>query len=220
MITTINLQNNSKALIFFSKAALLEKTKYKLKYKKGRYIMNDVINNIFERRTIRKYTDEAINDDILQQLYEVIESTQSWANTQCWEVVNVKNPEIRKRLQETLPSTNSAYSAIVNAPVLLALCGKKGVSGKINGSMVSKHGDWFMHDLGLVTQNICLAAHSLGLGTVVVGWFDHEKANEILDAPPEIEIVTLLPIGYRNQKGIVPKHKPISSFLHIDTFKS
>ncbi len=177
-----------------------------------------MINNILERRTIRKYSDESISDKILGQLYKVIESTQSWANTQCWELVNVQNPEIRKRLQESVPSNNPSYSAIVNAPVLFALCAKKGTSGVIDGTMVSKHGDWFMYDLGLATQNFCLAAHSLGLGSVVVGWFDHDKANTILDTPPEIEVVTLIPVGYRNQKGSKPKHKPVESFLHVDKF--
>ena len=88
----------------------------------------------------------------------------------------------------------------------------------IGGTMTSKFGDWFMYDLGLATQNLCLAAHSLGLGSVVVGWFDHNKTGTILKTPPDVEVVTLIPMGYRNQKGSVPKHKPIASFLHVDTF--
>ena len=180
--------------------------------------MNDVIRNIFERRTIRKYSDESVTDAVLQQLYAVVESTQSWANTQCWELVNVRDPQIRNQLQTSVPSQNPTYAAIVNAPVLFALCARKGLSGKIGDKMVSKFGDWFMYDLGLATQNLCLAAHSLGLGAVVVGWFDHNKADAILNTPPGVEVVTLLPIGYRNQKGSVPQHRPIASFLHIDTF--
>ena len=76
-----------------------------------------------------------------------------------------------------------------------------------------------MYDLGLMTQNLCLAAHSLGLGTVVVGWFDQARADEILNSPQDIEVVSLLPMGFRNQKGSVPKHKPMDSCLHTDTFR-
>lgn len=180
--------------------------------------MNDVINTMFERRTIRKYTDQPIPDETMQQLYEVIESTQSWANTQCWEVVNVIDPEIRKHLQETMPQQNPAYRAIVNAPALLVLCAKKGVSGTIGGTMASKHGDWYMYDLGIATQNLCLAAHSLGLGTVVVGWFDHDKVEKVLNVPTNTEVVSMIPLGYRNQTGSIPKHKPIASFVHVDSY--
>ncbi|WP_031482416.1 nitroreductase family protein [Maridesulfovibrio frigidus] len=180
--------------------------------------MNEVINNMFERRTIRKYTDETVTDETLEQLYKVMESTQSWANTQCWEVVNVVDPEIREQLQATLPKQNPAYRATVDAPVLFALCAKKGTSGMIGDSMPTIHADWYMYDLGLMTQNLCLAAHSLGLGTVVVGWFDHNKCNEILNVPEGTEIVSIIPMGYRNQKGAMPKHKPFASFVHTDKF--
>lgn len=180
--------------------------------------MNAVINTIFERRTIRKYSNESVTDATLQQLYAVVESTQSWANTQCWELIDVRDPQIRKQLQTSVPIQNPSYAAIVNAPVLFALGARKGLSGMIGGAMVSKFGDWFLYDLGLATQNLCLAAHSLGLGSVVVGWFDHDKADKILNTPSGVEVVILLPIGYRNQKGSLPKHKPIASFLHVDTF--
>ena len=180
--------------------------------------MNEVIKNMFERRTIRKYTDQPVTDEVLQQLYEVVESTQSWSNTQCWELVNVADPELRKQIQATLPTRNPSSMAIVNAPVLLAICAKKGLSGKIGEDMPSKHGDWYMFDLGLATQNLCLSAHSLGLGSVVVGWFDIDKVEEILKAPSDVEVVALMPLGYRNQKGSVPTHKPVASFMHTDTF--
>lgn len=180
--------------------------------------MNEVVRNAFSRRTIRKYTSEPIPDAMLRQLYEIIESTQSWANTQCWEIVRVCDPEIRQQLRTAVPKQNPAFHAIVDAPELFAICARKGVSGMINGESVSRYGDWFMYDLGIVTQNMCLAAHSLGLGTVVVGWFDHAEADRILHAPPDIEVVTLIPMGFRDQKGVVPRHKTVASFLHTDRF--
>lgn len=181
--------------------------------------MNEVINTMNERRTIRKYTDQEVSDETMNTLYKVIEGTQSWANSQCWEVVEVRDPERRKGLQNIVPKKNPAYMAIVNAPKLLVLCARKGQSGTIGTSeMVTKHGDWYMYDLGLVTQNLCLAAHSLGLGTVVVGWFDPDKAEEIIEAPEGVDVVSIIPMGYRNQKGVMPKHKPFEQFVHIDSF--
>ena len=180
--------------------------------------MNPVIENIMDRRTIRKYTDQPVTDETMQELYKVIESTQSWANTQCWEIVDVRDPALRKQLQSALPGKNPSHKAIAEAPKLLAVCARKGRSGLIDDKIANKHGDWYMYDLGLMTQNLCLAAHSLGLGTVVVGWYDLEAAEGILNCPDDVEVVTLIPMGYRAQKGHVPPHRPVSEFVHTNTF--
>lgn len=169
--------------------------------------MNPTIQTMMERRSIRKYTDQPVTDETMQELYKVIEGTQSWGNTQCWEIVNVQDESLRKQLQTTVPSKNPSYKAIADAPKLLALCARKGRSGYIEDNIDSKHGDWYMYDLGLMTQNLCLAAHSLGLGTVVVGWYDIAAAESILSCPDDVELVNLIPMGYRAQKGHVP---PIS----------
>ncbi|MCG8531627.1 MAG: nitroreductase family protein [Desulfovibrionales bacterium] len=181
--------------------------------------MNDVITAIQERRTIRKYTDEPISEETRRTLFEAIESTQSWNNTQCWEIVDVQDPELRKQIQATLPTQNPAYKAVVDAPMLLAVCAKRGLSGNIaDDNPVTKHGDWYMYDLGIATQNLCLAAHSLGLGTVVVGWYNIDDAEKVIKTPVGTELVSLIPVGYRNQKGVRPKHKPVEEFVHVDTF--
>ena len=75
-----------------------------------------------------------------------------------------------------------------------------------------------MYDLGLITQNLCLAANSLNIGTVVIGWFDHLKTQEILNCPSGIEVVSLVPMGYINQKGHIPAHRPVADFLHTNKF--
>jgi nitroreductase len=75
-----------------------------------------------------------------------------------------------------------------------------------------------MFDLGLATQNLCLAAHSLGLATVIVGLFDHDKAKAILEMPEGYELPVLIPIGYPAQDVKPPKRKEIREFTHYDTF--
>ena len=75
-----------------------------------------------------------------------------------------------------------------------------------------------MFDLGIVTQNICLTAHSLGLGTVIVGLFDHESAQKIINVPDGHELVALLPMGYPAKTPKAPKRKEISEFTHQNTF--
>lgn len=180
--------------------------------------MADFMEIIRERRSIRKYEEKDIPEDILNKVLDAVRWTPSWANTQCWEVVVVKDKTLKEKIKETVPKTNPASKAIVEAPVLLALCGKLESSGYYKNKVTTKLGDWFMYDLGLATQTICLTAHSLGLGTVIVGLFEHDRAKEVLKVPEGYELVSLIPMGYPAKKSSAPKRREISEFTHYETF--
>ncbi|RLI37892.1 nitroreductase, partial [Candidatus Bathyarchaeota archaeon] len=143
----------------------------------------------------------------------------SWANTQCWEVVVVRDPERKKALSELLvPERNPAKNAVATAPVVLAVCGRKGVSGFYKGQPVTEKGDWLMFDVALAVQNICLAAHALGLGTVIVGALDHAKASELLGLPEDMELVVLIPLGKPAHEPKAPPRKELSEFVHLERY--
>jgi nitroreductase len=177
--------------------------------------MTDLMELIQGRRSVRKYEDTPVPGDVLEKVLEAVRWAPSWANTQCWEVVAVTDPAVKEQLQATLPSTgNPAVKAMVQAPVVLVLCGKKNVSGFYKDQASTKFGEWMLFDLGIATQNICLIAHSLGLGTVVVGMFDHDKAATVVNVPPGYELVAMIPMGYPAKSGSAPKRKELSEFVH------
>ena len=170
------------------------------------------------RRSIRSYEEKEVAEELLNQLFEAVRWTPSWANTQCWELIVVRDPETKQKLQETISKGNPATKALVNAPVVLALCGKLESAGYYHGQVTTKFGDWFMFDLGLVTQNLCLAAHNLGLGTVIVGLFDHDRAQEMLAVPTGYELVVLIPLGYPAKEPVAPKRREVREFVHFHKF--
>jgi nitroreductase len=170
------------------------------------------------RRSIRKYEDQAVSDETLNRILEAVRWSPSWANTQCWEVVVVKDQETKEKLKATLTPTNPANKAMLNAPVVLVVCGKLRSSGYYNGEVTTKFGDWFLFDLGIATQTLCLTAHALGLGTVVVGLFDHNQAKEILGVPEGYELVAMLPLGYPAKISSAPKRREVSEFTHYEKF--
>jgi len=180
--------------------------------------MQDLMTVIKERRSIRNYEDKDVPEDKLQAILESVQWSPSWANTQCWEVVVIKDPAVKEKVQEAVPGVNPASKSITRAPVLLALCGKLGTSGYYKGEVTTKFGDWYMFDLGIATQSICLAAHSMGLGTVVVGLYDHEKAKAAVNVPEGYELVVLMPLGYPSKVPSAPKRKAIEEFTHADRF--
>jgi nitroreductase len=180
--------------------------------------MADLMEIIKGRRSIRRYQDKEIPEADLQQILESVQWSPSWANTQCWEVVVVKDKEMKQKLNETLPPTNPARKGLPDAPVVLVLCGKLQSSGYYKGQVTTKFGDWFLFDLGIATQSLCLTAHSLGLGTVVVGLFDHDKAKAVLGVGEVYELVAMIPVGYPAKDSPAPKRREIGEFTHYDKF--
>ena len=180
--------------------------------------MENFADLIKERRSIRRFKDQPIDKDLERELLESVMWSQSWANTQCWEIIIVKDKSKREALQSAFFGKNPAVKTIVSAPALFVFCGKKEVSGYYNNEAPTSIGDWLLYDLGIATQNFCLFAKSKGLGSVVTGLFDHEKASEILGIPDNVQLVSLVPVGYPDHNPKPPKRKEIETFTHVDEF--
>jgi nitroreductase len=180
--------------------------------------MADLMDVVQNRRSIRNYEDREVPQEVLDRVLTAVRWTPSWANTQCWEIIVVKNMEVKTKLQQTMSKGNPATRAMVEAPIVIAVCGKLQSSGFYNGQVTTKFGDWFLFDLGLATQTLCLAAQNEGLGTVVAGLFDHERAKEALEVPEGYELVTLIPLGYPAKSSGAPKRREVAEFVHYDKF--
>ncbi len=178
----------------------------------------DLMESIKGRRSIRKYKADPVPEDALAKVLEAVKWAPSWANTQCWDVIVVKDSKGKSELATTLSKTNPSFSAMTEAPLVIVLCGRKGAAGFKKGEAATVKGDWLMFDTGLAMQNLCLTAHSLGLGTVIIGLFDHKKAEEILGVPPTVEVVAMTPLGYPAAEGITPRRKEISEFVFREKY--
>ena len=74
--------------------------------------MSEFMEIIKGRRSIRRYQDKEIPKEDLNQVLEAIRWSPSWANTQCWEVIVIKDAGIKQKLQEILSTGNPATKAI------------------------------------------------------------------------------------------------------------
>jgi nitroreductase len=173
----------------------------------------DIMEAIKGRRSVRSYKPDPIPEETVHTVLEAIQWSPSWANTQCWEVVVVKDAETRRLLAETLSSTNPARKGIMQAPLTLVLVGIKGRAGFKKGEVSTDKGDWYMFDCGIAMQNLCLAAHAEGLGTVIVGLFDAAKAAEIIQVPADRAVVAMTPLGFAETNPSPPKRKEIETFV-------
>ncbi|MBT9161959.1 MAG: nitroreductase family protein [Dehalococcoidia bacterium] len=178
----------------------------------------DLMQAIKERRSIRRLKSEPVNNDLVNTVLEAGRWAPSWANTQCWKFVVVRDTLMRGKIAETISPGNPATDAIKNAPVIIVVCGELGRSGYKKGASMTDKGDWYMFDTALAAQNMMLTAYSLGLGTVAIGNFDAAKVAELLDVPSNARVVLLLPLGYPVEEPTAPRRKELSEIVSYDRY--
>ena len=179
----------------------------------------EVIATIKTRRSIRKYKSTPVDDRDLELVLEAARWAPSWANTQCWRFIVVRNTSIKAELADTLIPGNRAADAIREAPLLIVACAEVGKAGYLRGEYASDKSDWwYMFDVALAMQNLVLAAHSLGLGTVYVGAFDAKKATSILEVPEGFCVVAMTPLGYPEGEAKVTPRKELSEIVFHDKY--
>ena len=174
---------------------------------------------ILKRRSIRRFSDYYVTDDELNDILEAARWAPSWANTQSWEFIVVRNRKLIEDITATYSEGNPATKCSNSASALIVGCSKKNVSGYKKGEKRTKYPDWFMFDLGMAVQNISLKAHDMGLGSVVVGLLDHDACKKILEVPDDFEVVVVVPLGkpVLEVKDGTPR-KELNSFVYLDKY--
>jgi nitroreductase len=208
----------------------------------------DVLKAIETRRSIRKYRPDPVDNETVERVLEAARWAPSWANTQCWRFIVVRDIDIKNKLADTLIGVtgkagqslqvgpngeplapmkgvsqrpNRAAEAIRDAPVAIIACAELAKSGfytKDPGEAVTDKGDWFMFDVALAMQNLTLAAHSLGLGTVHVGAFDARKVADLLAVPKGFAVVEMTPLGYPDEQPAARKRKELAEIISYEKF--
>ncbi|MFC2011014.1 nitroreductase family protein [Chloroflexota bacterium] len=183
----------------------------------------EVLEAIKSRRSIRRYKTTPVDDKTIELVLEAAQWAPSWANTQCWRFIVVRDTSIKDKLADTLKSArpdgkNAATEAVRNAPVVVVACAELKKAGYYQGEPTTDKGDWYMFDVALAMQNLVLAAHSAGLGTVYVGLFDAEKVAAILSVPQGFCVVSLTPLAYPDEEPAPRPRKELSEIVFYDKY--
>jgi nitroreductase len=184
----------------------------------------DALEAISSRRSIRKYKADPVDDKTLEIILDAARLAPSWANTQCWRFIVVRNKETQSKLADTIRpnpnlGVNPSLNAIRNAPVVIVACAKKEESGFFNGKTATDKGEyWFMFDVALAMENLMIAANALGLGTVQVGLFNTPEVTEIMGVPDDHHVVEMCALGYpEKQPGPRPR-KELEEIVYYEKF--
>lgn len=161
----------------------------------------DVFKAIETRRSIRKYKDQPIPDDLLRQILEAGRLAPSASNRQPWAMVVVRDKE-QKRLAAKA-CNNMEY--VANCAAFIAC--------------FSKPDDkWYQVDAAIALQNISLAAWGAGIGSCWIGYFDDDHMKAVLHIPPDQKIVACMALGYPDEVPGARPRKEMSDLVYWETF--
>jgi nitroreductase len=166
------------------------------------------------RRSVRSYTPQPVTDEEIRRIVDLARWAPSWANSQCVSYLAVRDQAVKDRLVDIMSPTNPGKAAVRAASVVVVFVAKQKTAGYKKGEPVDDR-QWHLFDAGSAVQTFCLAAHSMGLGTVIVGFFDYRKAAQILEIPEGYEVVGFTPVGHPEKPTPAPKRREAAELLHF-----
>jgi nitroreductase len=151
----------------------------------------DALETIFSRRSIRQYTSEQVSDDQVQIILKAAMYAPSAVNKQPWHFVVFKDANTIQRIQEVHPSSGM----LSKASVAILVCWDEHLQHDTGYGPV---------DCSAATENMLLAAHSMGLGAVWVGLYPRqprmEAVHKIFNLPDHVKGFAIVSIGYPAEK--------------------
>lgn len=158
----------------------------------------EALDAIRTRRSVRKFTDKKIPKEMIDTLLEAAMSAPSAGNQQPWHFVVIDD----KKILEEVPTVSLYAPMAKEASTAIVICGDPSLE---------KYPGFWVQDCSAATQNILLAAHSLGLGAVWSGIYPLEDRasgfRKLIGIPEKIIPMSIVIMGYPLD---IPK--PISRF--------
>ncbi len=155
--------------------------------------------------TVRRFKPDPVPEDVVTRILRAGRWAPSSQNSQRWHFIVIRD---RERL-ESIGSVATSGSFVAQAPLAIAV--------------VMDNAERPDLDAGRALQQMELVAWSEGLGTCFVGLRlanQNEKVKEILGVPAAMELITVLPFGYRPDqvKGAGKRRKPLTEIVHRERF--
>ncbi len=145
--------------------------------------MNQVLQTIRQRRSVRTFIGQPVSDEIIKQILDAGRYAPSGHNTQPWRIVVVRSAEKREQLAELAPQDDMIKAAPLTLAVLL---------DRTAGYDELKDAQ----AIGAMIENMLLAVHSLGLAACWMGKARDSQMEEVIGARENEDLMALIPVGY------------------------
>ncbi len=155
-----------------------------------------VYNNIMTRSSVRSYTSQKVEDELVEKLLRAGLAAPTAGNRQPWELLVVTDRDILDAFATIIPGAHMAAKA------QLAIV----VAGTPTKALMP---EYWVQDCSAVTENILLAAHGFGLGAVWCGAYPEngsgrvEAMSRLLNIPEGTYALSIVVLGYPDSEPVI-----------------
>ncbi len=173
------------------------------------------------RRSIRNYKNIKVEREILEEIVDLSRYSPSWGNSQICKYHIIDEDKKIIEIANTCVFDFGFNTSIINKSAGVVLIsyttGKSGKAGKY-GVDYSREEEryWESFDVGIACQTFCLAAHSKGIGTCIMGVIDKETLKNILGLNENEKVGVLISYGYPDESPTPPKRKELNEILQFN----
>ena len=173
--------------------------------------MTECLDAIYQRRSVRKFTSDPVDRQIVEKLIQDAQMAPSAGNLQARDFIVVTNTAVKKKLKEAALD----QKFLVQAPVIIVFCANTPRSSRI----YSGRGELYsIQDASISAMVMTLAAHDMGLATCWVGAFNDADISEILMIPHNIRPVCMLALGYPTDTPDTPDRIDAFKLIHWESW--
>ena len=187
--------------------------------------MNDVIKTIRSHRSIRKFKQKSIDEDILVGLIETGQAAASSSFVQACSVIRVSSKDHREKISKAA----GEQQWVIDAPEFLVFCAdlnridlacQQQDLGHLEG--YTEHFIVATVDVALLAQNVLLAAESMGLGGVFIGGIrnDPQLLCDLLELPDQVYPVFGMCLGWPDVDPDIKPRFPVQNILHQGIYQN
>ena len=198
--------------------------------------MSHLLDELRKRRSVRKYQARPVPQQLIKEVLLAAGCAPSAHNAQPWRFIVLVDPQVKRRLADTMANAWAADIAkdgskvepetfklrverFATAPALVLAClSMEGMAKFSDRGRQRCERDLALQSLAAALQNLLLAAHSLGLGACWFGApaFCKERTREVLEIPDEVEPEALIAIGYPAEEPSAPPKKQLGDYCFKD----
>ena len=181
------------------------------------------MKTILSRRSIRKYSDQEVSEELLNRLLTEAARTQTMGNLQLYSVIVTRSDEMKERLSPA----HFNQPMVREAPVVLTICADFNRTSTWARCRKAEPGyDNFLSfinaatDALLFTQTFCNLADEEGLGYCYLGTtvYQPQQIIDILRLPKLVMPVATLTLGWPAEQPPLTDRLPTESFVHQETY--
>jgi nitroreductase len=175
-------------------------------------VYDTVMGNIMRRKAVRKYSDVGVANYLVTKVLEAARWAPSEGDSQPWEFVVIRDYNIKSQIVEAAYQQNW----MLQAPIMIVAC----VNTKISGAMYGERGEHLfgIQSVAAATENMLLAAESLGLGTCWVGSFSEPHVAVLLHLPDWVRPAAIITLGWPAEQPTVKEPQRLDDIVHYERY--